>query len=1045
MNEHEKTPTVSHQRTISHSGDELDIREPPYLQENDSAQNDAADGAVAAANIAPRPSAAAQDAPSITIDTSENRMSGLSEEEEQQEQPSTPKSSVKQREQDTNNTTTTDQVIHRPPPDLLPSTTEESPVMPPVQEYSVLTNTTHPTTTGQLPPRSANKLRSPRLRSVKAVDWCPPSTFSRHPSNSLGVSRDVGSTTTPTVVTSRAVRGDDATITTYATMTTMGDAASILEGSEEEEDSSDEEEEEEDSTMRDELDSTLGFSREQENILLSASVASGISDSVMKFDDRSVLSGMDLGSIYENQDDYDEEDGEDDDDDEENGDGGGHELEVPEHHHRPRRQLLQVDKLPSMTSTPGTSVISGTTSKALADDRSLLSLGTANNIVESSLLFDGNVVEVDKVPSMTSTPGTSVISGATSRALRDPDDRSLYSLNTTNTSAGLGTTAYVAQNNTIVEVDKVPSMTSTPRTSVISGTTTQALRDPDDRSLYSLNTTNTSGVNVYDYKNTMVDRTPSNVPAMENAARSFMGDEDSDATFSTMNTTGKERAYSYQNHVVDHVPENEGGDGGAASVSGKTDGAIRNKDDQSVATWNTFTTGAMNDNAVVDVLPSSKQSVVSGTTNMAVNDEQSVATWNTMTTMNTTARDRGSSHVVDHVPENEGGDGGAASVSGKTDGAIRNKDDQSVATWNTFTTGAMNDNAVVDVLPSSKQSVVSGTTNMAVNDEQSVATWNTMTTAGLAPTTVDRIPSLTNLADASNSGTTNRAVRASDDQSVVTFATQTTFGGDRGNRVVDHVPSVSNAATFNQSVASNTEYAIGGSQSVATWTTMNTMGSQLTGNVVDHIPQFLMDDNVQSSSMSAPTTHAVQEDRSVITFATTTTSGERGIQNVVDGVPTFAGGGGRSVSSGITNQAVRMNDDRSVASFNTMTTSGDLGSIFERGNEDAVNENPQLLSGRGISNRDGSEGEEDEIATSVSSSSRPVPSGILREGRHNRPSVGSAAPVGINAGESVSNTHILRAITELRLHVDYRMEELGQANRSDLERSKFLVCMQLAV
>jgi hypothetical protein len=387
---------------------------------------------------------------------------------------------------------------------------------------------------------------------------------------------------------------------------------------------------------------------------------------------------------------------------------------------------------------------------------------------------------------------------------------------------------------------------------------------------------------------------------------------------------------------------------------------------------------------------------------------------------------------VDHVPndEHEEDGGAAASVSAKTDGAIRNKDDQSVATWNTFTTGAMNDNAVVDILPTSKQSVVSGTTNMAVNDEQSVATWNTMTTAGLAPTTVDRIPSLTNLAEASISGITNRAVRAPDDQSVVTFATQTTFGGDRGNRVVDHVPSISNAATYNQSATSNTEYAIGGSQSVATWTTMNTMGNQLTGNVVDHIPQFLIDDNVQSSDMSAPTTHAVQEDRSVITFATTTTSGERGMQNVVDGIPTFAGGGGRSVASGITNQAVRMNDDRSVASFNTMTTSGDLGSIFERGNDDAVNEGPQLTS-----NRDGSEGEEDEIATSVSSSSRPVPSGILREGRHNRPSVGSAAPVGINAGESVSNTHILRAITELRLHVDYRMEELEQANRSGLERS----------
>eukprot|EP00956_Cyclotella_meneghiniana_P035573 scaffold116131_cov76-Cyclotella_meneghiniana.AAC.2 len=408
-------------------------------------------------------------------------------------------------------------------------------------------------------------------------------------------------------------------------------------------------------------------------------------------------------------------------------------------------------------------------------------------------------------------------------------------------------------------------------------------------------------------------------------------------------------------------------------------------------------------------------------------DEDSEATFSTM---NTTGKERAYSiqntqndHMVDHVPE-KAEEEEVASIAARTDRAVRDKEDQSVATWNTFTTGAMmNEASVVDVVPSSKQSIVSGTTNQAVNDEQSVATWNTMTTAGAGQNVLDRIPYL---ADASISGKTDRAVRAPDDQSVVTFATQTTFGGDRGSKMVDHIPSVSDVLPSNQSVTSNTDYAIGGSQSVATWTTMNTMGNnQLMGNVVDHVPGSMPNDNdVPSSSMTAPTTNAVQEDRSVITFATTTTAGERGIQQIVDGVPTFAGGGGRSVVSGITNQAVRLNDDRSIASFNTMTTSGDLGAVDEDRRE-------KLLSGIAEIAPIGS-GSEDEIATEASSSSRPVP-GILREGRHNRSSIASQSS-GIIAGESVSNTHILRAITELRLHVDYRMEELGQANRRDLER-----------
>ena len=149
-----------------------------------------------------------------------------------------------------------------------------------------------------------------------------------------------------------------------------------------------------------------------------------------------------------------------------------------------------------------------------------------------------------------------------------------------------------------------------------------------------------------------------------------------------------------------------------------------------------------------------------------------------------------------------------------------------------------------------------------------------------------------------------------------------------------------------------------------------------------------------------------------------------GIQHIVDGVPTFAGGGGRSVASGITNQAVRLNDDRSIASFNTMTTSGDLGAVDEDRRE-------ELLSGvAGITAIESRS--DDEIATEANSSSRPVP-GILREGRHNRSSIASPTS-GFIAGESVSNTHILRAITELRQHFDSGLEELGQANRRDLER-----------
>ena len=37
----------------------------------------------------------------------------------------------------------------------------------------------------------------------------------------------------------------------------------------------------------------------------------------------------------------------------------------------------------------------------------------------------------------------------------------------------------------------------------------------------------------------------------------------------------------------------------------------------------------------------------------------------------------------------------------------------------------------------------------------------------------------------------------------------------------------------------------------------------------------------------------------------------------------------------------------------------------------------------------------------------------------------------VNVGESVSNTHILRAISDLRFHVDYRMGEMRESGRRD--------------
>lgn len=84
-----------------------------------------------------------------------------------------------------------------------------------------------------------------------------------------------------------------------------------------------------------------------------------------------------------------------------------------------------------------------------------------------------------------------------------------------------------------------------------------------------------------------------------------------------------------------------------------------------------------------------------------------------------------------------------------------------------------------------------------------------------------------------------------------------------------------------------------------------------------------------------------------------------------------------------TDNAVRLGDDLTEATFATMTT-GEGG-------------------GGGGDDRGGSSGEENDAT------------GILRESRYSRPSQpANAEPdVPIDVGESVSNTHILRAIADM--------------------------------
>ena len=490
--------------------------------------------------------------------------------------------------------------------------------------------------------------------------------------------------------------------------------------------------------------------------------------------------------------------------------------------------------------------------------------------------------------------------------------------------------------------------------------------------------------------------------------------------------------------------------------------------------------------------------------------------------------------VVDHVPTYPtNGCSSTSIVSGTTNRAVRLNDDQSVATWATAATSGVGINEhVVDKMPSFSTdgderaefaAEEEERTNCAVKDpdDHSVATWTTMTTAASGmgarsasalplpmplprPYAVDRVPSFLNKGPgmgASLSGTTNHAIRAGggDDQSVVTFATMTTVGGgmDRGriddggeaDIMVDKVPLFVPPQRVSSIVTDDT-VQMGDNQSLETWGTTNTMGRQMTGNVVDHIPAPSSFDSEEDRTVG--TTNALKEDRSVTTFTTSATScyGVRCIDEVVDKIPTFAGGAGRSVMSGITDQAIRNGDDRSVLSFATMTTAGaDLVSPYEtdiqlessanlirrnRFSNNVVDHIP-ASAGRGattsiVSGKTdnairlgddatfatlttaGGEGDSSNAPTggddSNSISSRgvtaPPATSVLRSALRTRSHSGSAVAVGgadvnelpIDVGESVSNTHILRAIADFRFHVDNRIVEMRELHRRDSDRGE---------
>jgi hypothetical protein len=798
-----------------------------------------------------------------------------------------------------------------------------------------------------------------------------------------------------------------------------------------------------------------------------------------------------------------------------------------------------VDKVPSILATAETQSIVTNDTVLMGDNQSLATWATTNTMGGQ---LTGNVI--DHVPSSMGAGVASSLSSSnatigTSNAVKD-DVSSVMTF----------TTSAVADDISEINemVDKIPTFAGGRGSgrSIASGITSQAVLERkmifaggDDRSVTSFATMTTMGdlgsivetaedledddVEISSsflqhrprlfLNHDIVDRRTAIVDVIPEAASSVASDTTNHSisasvtTFGTMTTAGGKAERNIINNegdganVVDHVPNYPMG-GESSIISGTTNHAIRSNDDQSVATWLTTTT-------------SGNAALLVGNTNNHIVDE--------IPSFNQEGRAKAEE---DYDPSDDGG----------TNRAVRDPEDQSVVTWNTMATSNIGGSVGVD-LP--------------------------------GPYAVDRLPSFSSkwsaVANSSMSGTTNHAVRVGgDDQSVVTFATVTTAGMDRGNggsanNMVDKVPSFAAQRMDATSIITNETVQMGDNQSLMTWATTNTMGGQLTGNVVDHVPiadTTASDDvEIDEEDVTLGTTNAVREDPSVTTFTTSANSGGgvSCINEVVDRIPTFAGGAGQSVTSGITCQAVRMGDDRSLASFATMTTTGyDQGSSYESdvlesssssngngrrrfpNNDQIVDQIPSsavsvlsertdyavrlgddlteatfatMTTGAGeVGSSTDNYPSNDQIVDKIPSSATSVVSrrtsdavrlgddltdatfatmpsaaedegptiappgveenndvlsrssssgratalptaGILREGRHGRPSSAlrsafesvAAEPneLPIDVGESVSNTHILRAIADLRFHVDYRIGDLREVNRRDSDRGEY--------
>jgi hypothetical protein len=1006
---------------------------------------------------------------------------------------------------------------------------------------------------------SRNGVRSPRPpRRMRAVDWCPNNSIVGGGGGGSGMSGSNNNSlpsSDKTAASTRAVRlGDDATVTTFATMTTMGDAGSttlLLEGemiedgtataasSDDEMLHEGEEEEEEDDEMEEEEEKEENQSMMLEDVKEENIVGAFVVDKIPR-------------SSYK----------------------------------RKQQVRMQQQQLSKQTS------LSGTTTRAVRgstydDQYSVVTFATMTTVGGGGMgIEDDNDQDVvDKVPSLLASTTTDTTSIVTNDTVLMGDNRSLATWATTNTMGGQLTGNVIDHVPSSMD-NGVPSSLSS-SSNVTIGTSNAVNDDP------SIMTFTTSAADDISDINEMVDKIPTFAGGGRGNGRSIAsgltsqavferkmifsgGDDRSVTSFATMTTMGDlgsivETAEDLEDDEVD--------------ISNSSFFQLRPR---------AFMNHDIIDrrSAVVDVIPEAASSVASDTTNHSIG--ASVTTFGTMTTAGGRAErdainnENDNSAVVDHVPNfSVGGD--ASIISGTTNHAIRSNDDQSVATWLTSTTSgvaamlgssSMRDQNIVDEIPSfNEDQSEEGGTNRAVRDaeDQSVVTWNTMTTAAIGggsylpgPYAVDRLPSFSSkwssLAGASMSGTTNHRVGGGDDQSVVTFATVTTIGGDRGNEglsknnMVDKVPSFASSRIDARSIITDETVQMGDNQSLMTWATTNTMGGQLTGNVVDHVPaadiSASSSDHVEidEEDVTLGTTNAVKDDPSVTTFTTSAMSGGAVscIDEVVDRIPTFAGGSGQSVTSGITYQAVRMGDDRSLASFATMATTGyDPGNSYESdvlesssssnsnsrrsypNNDHIVDKIPSSSTTISTERTDfavrlgddmteatfatvttaGEGGQSsvkyprsDQIVDQIPSSSTSVVSGrtsdavrlgddlteatfatvtsvvvgndvptttypgveentdvlsrssssvrsqiaaatpttgILRESRHGRPpsalrsafeSVTAEPNDPIDLGESVSNTHILRAIADLRFHVDYRIGDLREVNRRDSER-----------